>query len=107
CQSCQCRTQQLSILHRLGTPEQHAFFFRKLPEADINVVQNLHVVAQESDWLNKNSAIARLPEFQNRIFDRGAKPRAAGHSLALKVEPARIRPNRHLSDDQRTTPSRL
>src|SRR5438094_7716385 len=107
CKICQCRNQQWRIVQRLGTPEPHAFFFRKLPEADINVVQNLNVVAQESDWLNKNSAIARLLQFQNRIFDRGAKPRAAGHSLALKGEPPRIRRKRHLSDDQSRSLSRL
>src|SRR6266550_2470087 len=107
CKICQCRNQQWRIVQRLGTPEPHAFFFCKLPETDVNVVQNFNVVAQESDWLNKYPAIVRLLQFQNRIFDRRPKPLAAGHSLTLKGEPPRIRRKRHLSDDQSSGLSRL
>src|SRR5439155_4972063 len=107
CKISQCRDQQRRIVQRLGAPEPHAFFFRELPEANVNVVQNFNVVAQKPDWLNKYPAIARLPEFQNRIFDRRPKPRAARHSLALKSELPRIRRKRHLSGDQSSGLSRL
>src|SRR5437870_9202777 len=107
CKISQCRDQQRRIVQRLGAPEPHAFFFRELPEANVNVVQNFNVVAQKPDWLNKYPAIARLPEFQNRIFDRRPKPRAARHSLALKSELPRIRRKRHLSGDQSRSLSRL
>src|SRR5664279_2559482 len=81
--------EQWRIVQRLGPVQLHAAFAGELPEQDINVEQDLHMIADEADGLHENTRLARLPQTHDRLFHRGAKPFAARHSLALESEAPR------------------
>src|SRR5664279_895911 len=81
--------EQWRIVQRLGPVELHAAFAGKLPEEDINVEQDLHMIADEADGLHENTRLTRLPQTHDGLFDGGTEPFAARHSLALESEAPR------------------
>src|SRR5438045_1628681 len=80
----------------------------KLPEADINVVQHLDMVADKPNRLVKNPGVAFLLHLQDRVLDGGTEPGSARHPLALKSEgPVAAAQRRHFHGDHFSSLFRL
>ena len=74
------------IVETLGAPELEAEFAGGLGEGDVDVVEDLDVVAEEADGLEDYADVALVAEGGERFFDGGADPGAAGDALALEGE---------------------
>ena len=46
------------------------------------------MITKKADWLNHNRVIAEMLQTRQRVFDPGAKPGSAAHSLTLETEVA-------------------
>src|SRR5664279_816110 len=77
------------IVQRFGPVQLHAAFAGELPEQDIDVKQDLHMIADETDGLHENTRLTRLPQTHDGFFHGGTEPFAARHSLALESEAPR------------------
>ena len=94
------RGQQVRIIQRLGSPKTHAVLLGELLEANIDVVENFHVVAEKSYGLKKYPAMSFFFQAENRIFHAGPQPRSTGHALALKRKLPVFRSQRSLARHQ-------
>ena len=77
-----CREQGRSV-QRFRADAVPYRFCSELAKADVDVVKNLDVVAQESNRLTR-LAHGLIAQRSQRVFDCRADPWAAGHALALK-----------------------
>jgi hypothetical protein len=55
-------------------------------EGDVDVVENLDVIADEADGLNHNPGVAFGSDGFQRVFNGGADPGATTDTLALEGE---------------------
>src|ERR1035437_7063083 len=97
-QSSSCRSQlalddgsqggreQRRVVEAFGTVEAQAERAGGLSERDVDVVEDLDVVAEKTDGLQDDSRVAFVANCLQRVLDRGADPRASGDSLALEGE---------------------
>src|SRR5438034_1523648 len=82
----QCGNQKRRIVQRFCPPKLHAFTFCELFEDDINIVKDLDVIAEESDRLHENCAMAAAFKFNDGRLHSWPQPRTSRHPLALKSE---------------------
>jgi len=82
----QCIDQQWRIVETLRANEGKVQATGRLLKSNIDVVQDLNMITKKADWLNHNSVIAVMLQTCQSVFDRGAKPGSAAHSLTLKTE---------------------
>ncbi len=80
------RRQQRRVVERLRAHDFQADSGRKVTEADIDVVKDLDVVAEEADGLDHDRGVAFLAQRGEGVLHRGTDPGSAGHALALKGE---------------------
>src|ERR1017187_3675148 len=102
-QSSSCRSQlalddgsqggreQRRVVEAFGTVEAQAERAGGLSERDVDVVEDLDVVAEKADGLQDDSGVAFVANRLQRVLNRGADPRASGDSLALEGEEPRGR----------------
>src|SRR5690348_5923139 len=86
CQIGEHGCQQRRIIERFGAPQAHAFLFSKGLEADVDVVEDLDVIAQEPDGLNEYSTMTFLFQQCDGVLDSWSEPSSARHALALECE---------------------
>ncbi len=70
----------------MRAPKLHAELTRSLGEGDVDVVEDLDVVAEEADGLQHDSCVAFRSQRLEGVLDAGSDPRCAGDALALEGE---------------------
>ncbi len=80
------RGQQRRIVERLRANDVEADWSREVAKADIDVIKDLDVVAEEPDGLDHDRGVAFLAKRGEGVLDRRADPGATGHALALEGE---------------------
>src|ERR1017187_3042753 len=81
--------EEWRVVQGFGTVEAQAERAGGLSERDVDVVENLDIVAEKADGLQNDSRVAFVTNCLQRVLDRGADPRASGDSLALEGEEPR------------------
>src|SRR5580658_1200404 len=74
------------IVEALRTEEGHAEVGGEVAEADVDVVEDLDVVAEEADGLDDDGFVAGGGEGGEGVFDGGADPGGSGDALGLEGE---------------------
>src|ERR1700733_601742 len=80
------RRQERRVVERLRAHHFQANAGREITEADVDVVKNLDVVAEEANGLDHNRRMAFLAQRSERVLYRGTDPGSARHALALEGE---------------------
>ena len=78
--------EERGVVEAFGAEEAQAEGARALGEGDVDVVEDLDVVAEETDGLEDDSGVAFGANGLERVFDSGADPGASGDALALEGE---------------------
>ena len=80
------RRQERRVVERLRAHHFQANAGREIAEADVDVVEDLDVVAEEADGLDHDRGMALLAKRGQRVLYRGADPGSARHALTLEGE---------------------
>ena len=70
----------------MGAHDLEADSGSEVAEADVDVVKDLDVVAEEADGLDHDGSVPFLAQRGESVLHRGTDPGSAGHALALKGE---------------------
>ena len=74
------------VIEAFGAREFEAELAGRLPEGDVDIVEDLDVVAEEADGLHDDASDALSGEGVEGVFDRGTDPGTTANALALKGE---------------------
>src|SRR5438874_638221 len=91
-----CFGEHGRVVEALWPPEAETEAGGGLGEGNVDIVEDLDVVAEEADRLQDDAFVALLAEGGEGVLDGRADPGAAGDSLALEGEV----PSRRTSDIQ-------
>src|ERR1700733_13049712 len=80
------RRQERRVVERLRAHHFQANAGRKIAEADVDVVKDLDVVAEEADGRDHQRRMASLAQRSERVLYCGTDPGSARHALALEGE---------------------
>ncbi len=78
--------EEWGVVEALGTEEAKSEGARCGGEGDVNVVEDLDVVAEEADGLEDDGGMAFSGDGGEGLLDGGTDPGASGNALALEGE---------------------
>ena len=76
--------EQRRVVEGLGAVEAKAEIAGGFGEGDVDVVEDLDMVAEEADGLEDDSGMAFVADGGKRVLDGGTDPRAAGEVPSTK-----------------------
>lgn len=98
-------SQRQRGIERLRTRQPHAKSSRFLAEQAIDIIKNLHMIAKETDGLEKNVFISQRGNFLECLFNGGSNPWPPAGALALKSKPPPGNFSNAICDQFRRMPS--